>query len=87
MDAARDQVLAAPSDYTIVAMLRAKVGITGLTEVQSTAELFQNAQFTINGRTIAPLPPEQIAPGAQLVLSQLKPALASMAGQGRCKDR
>jgi hypothetical protein len=79
--AARDQVLAALGDYTVVAMLRAKVGVTGLTEVQPKAELVKNAQFEINGKAIAPLSPEQIAPGAQLVLAQLKPALASMAGQ------
>jgi hypothetical protein len=78
---ARDQVLAALGDYTIVAMMRAKAGATGLTDVQSKADLVKNAQFEINGKAIAPLAPEQIAPGAQLVLSQLKPALASMVGQ------
>jgi hypothetical protein len=79
--AARDQVLAALSDYTVIAMMRAKTGVTGLTDVQPKAELIKNAQLEINGKTLVPVPPEQIAPGAALVLSQLKPALASMAGQ------
>lgn len=79
--AAREQILTALSDYTIVAMMRARTGATGLTDVQSKAELMKNAQLEINGKVMAPLAPEQIAPGAALVLSQLKPALASMAGQ------
>lgn len=80
-EAARTQVLAALSDYTIIAMLRAKPGVTGLGEVQPKAELLRNLRVEASGKPVEPLSPEQISPAAQLILSQLKPAMAAMVGQ------
>lgn len=79
--AARDQVIAALADYHVIAMLRADAGIAGLTGVQPKAELLKNARVTFDGKPIEPLAPEQVSPAAQLLLSQLKPGLASMMGQ------
>jgi hypothetical protein len=78
---ARTQVLAVLADYTIVAMMRAKAGALGITDPTSKADLLKNAQVSVDGKVIEPLAPEQVSPGAQLVLAQLKPAMASMVGQ------
>lgn len=77
----RAQILAPLADYALFAVMRAKVGATGMTDVQPKAEVIRNLKLETNGRTLAPLPPESISPGAQLLLGQLKPALAAMAGQ------
>ncbi|MEO6081252.1 MAG: hypothetical protein ABIQ86_16000 [Steroidobacteraceae bacterium] len=77
----RTQVLSGLADYTVIAMLRAKTGAGGLTEVQPKAELLKNVRVEMNGKQIEPLPPEQVSPVAQLLLAQLKPAMAAMAGQ------
>jgi hypothetical protein len=80
-EAVRAQVLSVLADYTVIALLRAKPGATGLAEVQTKEELLKNVRVESNGKLIEPLAPEQIAPAAQLVLSQLKPAMAGMVGQ------
>jgi len=77
---ARAMVLNGLADYTVIAMLRAKPGATGVTDVQSKAELIKNARVEVSGTVIEPLAPEVISPVAQVLLSQLKPAMASMAG-------
>lgn len=78
---ARTQVLTVLADYTIIAMMRAKAGALGITDPTAKADLLKNAQVSIDGQVIEPLPPEQVSPGAQLLLAQLKPAMASMVGQ------
>jgi hypothetical protein len=80
-EAARAQVLSALADYNIIALLRAKPGATGLADVQPKVELFKNARVEVNGKLIEPMVLEQISPVAQLLLAQLKPAMAAMAGQ------
>lgn len=77
---ARTAVLNGLADYTIIAMLRAKAGLGGLTEVQSKEELVRNARVEVNGTVLEPLAQDRISPIAQLILAQLKPALAGMAG-------
>ncbi len=78
---ARQQVLGGLADYTVIALLKGKAGAGGLSEVQSKADLIKNARVESNGKVIEPLAPEQVSPVAQLLLSQLKPAMAAMAGQ------
>jgi hypothetical protein len=78
---ARAQVLAPLADYSLFALLRAKIGAAGMSDVQPKAELIKNLKLQVNGKIIEPLAPEAISPGAQLLLSQLKPALGAMAGQ------
>lgn len=80
-DAARQQVIGAMSDYTILVLLRASTGVAGITDVQPKAELVKNAQLTINGRQLDALPPDQIAPATTVLLAQMKPAIAATAGQ------
>lgn len=78
---ARTQLLSTLADYTIIAMMRAKAGALGITDPSSKEDLQKNAQVMVDGKMIEPLAPEQVSPGAQLLLAQLKPAMASMVGQ------
>jgi hypothetical protein len=78
---ARNQVLAAMSDYLIVALIHARVGPLGISDAAAKDELLGNVHLESNGKPIEPLDPAKIAPGAQVLLAQLKPAIASTAGQ------
>ncbi len=80
-EAARAQVLAALADYTIVTMVRATSGPMGLADAQPKAELLKNARVEYNGKVLEPVPAEQVSAPAQLLLAQLKPAMAAMVGQ------
>jgi hypothetical protein len=77
---ARTTVLNGLADYTVIAMLRAKAALGGLTDVQSKEEIVKNARVEVNGTVLEPLAQDKISPIAQLMLAQLKPALAGMAG-------
>lgn len=76
----RAQVLNGLSDYLVIAMLRAKSANAGLSDVQPKAEILKNLTVELNGKAVAPLPPEQVSPVAQLLLAQLKPGMVGMAG-------
>ena len=80
-DAARQQVVAAMADYTVIAVMSARTGVGGLSDVQPKAEMLRNLQLTVNGKPVDPLPPEQIAPVTMVLLAQMKPAIAATAGQ------
>jgi hypothetical protein len=80
-EAGRQQVLDMIGDYTVLAMMRARPSLGGLTDATPKAELLQNTRVEFNGKRVEPVPPEQVAPGAQLLLAQMKPALAAVAGQ------
>lgn len=79
--AARQQVLSVLADYTIIAMMRATPDLTGLGDIQPKEELLKNTRVEFNGKLVEPVAPELIAPAAQLLLAQLKPAMAGLAGQ------
>jgi hypothetical protein len=79
--AAREQLLATLSDYMLVAVLRANAGASGLGDVRPKDELLKNLRVEVNGKRIEPMPPDQVAPAAQIMLSQLKPVMASVIGQ------
>jgi hypothetical protein len=76
----RAQVLAPLADYALFGVMRAKVGAAGLTDIQPKAELVKNLKVEVNGKAVQPLAPESIAPGAQMLLSTMKPAMTSMGG-------
>jgi len=76
----RAQVLAPLADYALFGVMRAKVGAAGLTDIQPKAELVRNLKVEVNGKAVQPLAPEAIAPAAQMLLSTMKPAMASMGG-------
>jgi hypothetical protein len=76
----RAQVLAPLADYALFGVMRAKVGAGGLTDIQPKAELIKNLKLELNGKVVQPVAPESIAPGAQMLLSTLKPAMAAMGG-------
>jgi hypothetical protein len=77
---ARAQLLAPLAEYSLLAMIRAKATAGGVTDIQPKAELVKNLKVTANGKVLEPLAPEQIAPGAQLLMAQLKPGLTAMGG-------
>ena len=79
-DAGRAQVLAPLADYALFGVMRAKVGAAGLTDVQPKTELVKNLKLELNGKAVQPLAAEAIAPGAQMLLSTLKPAMTAMGG-------
>jgi hypothetical protein len=76
----RAQVLAPLAEYALFGVMRAKVGVTGISDVQPKAELLKNLKLEVNGRVVQPLAPESISPGAQVLLSTLKPAMTAMGG-------
>ncbi len=79
-DDVRRQLLEPLSGYTIIAVMRARIGGTGLTDAASKAELQQNLHLQFEGKELKALPPEEISPAAQMLLAQTKPALAATAG-------
>jgi hypothetical protein len=76
----RAQVLAPLAEYALFGVMRAKVGATGLTDIQPKTELVKNLKLKVNGKAVQPLAAEAISPGAQMLLSTLKPAMAAMGG-------
>lgn len=76
----RAQVLAPLADYALFGVMRAKVGATGISDVQPKAELLKNLKLEVNGKPVQPLAPDAISPGAQMLLSSIKPAMAAMGG-------
>jgi hypothetical protein len=77
---ARLQMLAMLEDYSVFGVLRGKIGAGGLSEMKSKEELLKNLKLESNGKAIEPLAPEAVGPGAQMLLGQIKPAMASLAG-------
>jgi hypothetical protein len=78
---ARADVLKALADLQIVALLRGKTSLAGLTEVPSREEMLANARFELNGKVLEPLDGEKVGVGAQAILSSIKPVLSGMLGQ------
>jgi hypothetical protein len=76
----RAQVLAPLTDYALFGVMRAKVGGAGISDIQPKAELLKNLKLEVNGKAVEPLAPESVAPGAQMLLSTLKPAMTAMGG-------
>lgn len=75
------QVLKVLQDYTLFALLRAKVGASGLTNVSSKEDLLRNARFEIDGQTVAPFTSASLPPVAAKLLGELEPGLARSMGQ------
>ncbi len=74
------QVLKVLQDYTLFALLHAKVGTSGLADVSSTADLLKNSRFEVGGQTVAPLSPASLPPVTTRLLDQLQPGLARSMG-------
>lgn len=75
------QIRASFKDYQVFAVARVTTGLQGLTELQSKADLLGNARFDVGGTQIAPLAPDKIPPGMQVMLGAMRPMLANMLGQ------
>lgn len=78
---ARRQMLAALEDFQIFALLRAKTGIGGLTDMPTKEEMVAHARFEANGKVIEPLDTDKIGTGAQTMLAALRPLLSGILGQ------
>lgn len=77
----RADLLSALEDLQIVALLRGKLGIGGITDVLHLDDLIAHARFELNGKVLEPLEAEKISVGAQTVLATLKPLVGGMLGQ------
>jgi hypothetical protein len=77
---ARSEIITEMSDYTVIALLRARAGEKGLEQVQPKEELLKNTRVEFDGKLLAPLAADKVSPTATLVLAQLKPVLAQAAG-------
>ncbi len=75
------QVLKVLDGFMVFALVHAKVGAAGLTDVSSMEDLLQNAKLEIGKQTVGPLAPESLSATATRLLAQLKPGLARNMGQ------
>jgi hypothetical protein len=76
----RAQMLAVLDDYMIFAIARAKLTMATL-DARSKSEMLSNARLEIGDKTIDPIAPENLTPGAQAILVSVKPVLAGMMGK------
>lgn len=76
----RAQMLATLDDYMIFTIARAKVTMATM-DARSKSEMLSNARLEIDGKTIDPIAPEDLTPGAQAILVALKPILAGTLGK------
>lgn len=79
--AMRTQITSVMGEYNIVALLRASTAGGGVGDARPKDELLKNTRVEIGGKLVEPLPSEQIAPAALVLLSQLKPMLTQTMGQ------
>ena len=77
----RAELLSALEELQIVALLRGKIGIGGITDVPPLEDLIAHARFDLNGKILEPLAADKISVGAQTVLATLKPLIGGMLGQ------
>jgi hypothetical protein len=76
----RAQMLAVLDDYIIFTIARAKLTMATL-DARSKSEMLSNARLEIGDKTIDPIAPENLTPGAQAILVSVKPVLAGMMGK------
>ena len=74
------QALAMLNDYTIFAVMRARVAGADL-DARPRAELLANARCELNGAVVEPVASQDLGPGAQVLLVSFKPMLANMLGK------
>jgi hypothetical protein len=77
---ARSEIVSAMSEYTVIAVLRARAGEKGLEDVKPRDDLQKNTRVEYDGKVLQPLAADKISQTATLVLAQLKPVLAQAAG-------
>ncbi len=68
-------------DYQVFALIRASVGIQGLTGAPTRADLLANSRFQIGDKEIHPIDPDQVPTGVQTMLGAMRPMLNSLLGQ------
>jgi hypothetical protein len=68
-------------DYQVFAVVRANMGIQGLTGAASKADLLANSRFQIGDKAIPPIDPTQLPIGVQTMLGAMRPLLSGMLGQ------
>lgn len=80
-DEVRAEIIAMMADYTVLALLRADVTPDSMDNVQPKDALMKNTRFDYGGKSLQPLPEDQVSPAAAGVIAQLKPMLAEAVGQ------
>jgi hypothetical protein len=68
-------------DYQVFAVVRANMGLQGLTEAVSKADLVANTRFQIGDKAILPIDPDKVPSGVQTMLGAMRPLISSMLGQ------
>jgi hypothetical protein len=68
-------------DYQVFAVVRANVGLQGLTGAASKTDLVANSHFQIGGKAIQPIEPDKVPTGVQTLLGAMRPMIGSMLGQ------
>jgi hypothetical protein len=68
-------------DYQIFALIRASVGLQGLTGAPSRADLLANSHFQIGDKEIRPIDLDQVPTGVQTMMGAMRPMLNSLLGQ------
>jgi len=76
-----EEVRTAFRDYQVFALVRVKMSLNGLVEMQSKEELLKHARFEVGGRTIAPVAPDKVPVALQTMLGAMKPMLSGALGQ------
>jgi hypothetical protein len=77
----RAQALAILDDYLIFAIIRAKLGVGGIIDVRTKADMVSHSRLEVDGKSIEPISPENLTPAAQAMLVSIKPMFASMLGK------
>jgi hypothetical protein len=68
-------------DYQVFALVRASVGLQGLTGAATRADLLANSRFQIGDKTILPLDADKVPSGVQAMLGAMRPMLSGLLGQ------
>jgi hypothetical protein len=68
-------------DYTLVALIHAKIGAGGVTDAASMDDLIMNTRLQVGTDIIAPVNPADLNPALSVVVATFKPLLANLLGK------
>jgi hypothetical protein len=68
-------------DYQVFALVRASMGLQGLTGAATKADLLTNSRFQIGDKVISPVDPDKVPSGVQAMLGAMRPMLSGLLGQ------
>lgn len=68
-------------DYTLVALIHARIGAGGVMDAASMDDLIMNTRLQVGAETIAPLKPADLNPAVSVVVATFKPLLSNLLGK------